>query len=81
MHPDIDVNSGVTDRAVADSDAVGTWEFDNAFVGMQYDGYLRRKPGDGGFKVWLRVLQAGNVRAMVEGFMNSVEYKLRFGVL
>jgi hypothetical protein len=66
-------------RAVADSDAVGAVEFNNAFVGMQYYGYLRRKPEPDGFQAWLRVLQSGDVRTMVNGFMNSVEYKLRFG--
>ena len=66
-------------RAVADSDAVGASEFNNAFVGMQYYGYLRRKPDQAGFNAWLAVLQAGNVRTMVDGFLNSVEYKLRFG--
>jgi hypothetical protein len=66
-------------RAVADSDAVGAQEFNNAFVGMQYYGYLRRKPDQAGFNAWLAVLQSGNVRTMVDGFLNSVEYKLRFG--
>ncbi|HEY9402457.1 MAG TPA: FG-GAP-like repeat-containing protein [Pyrinomonadaceae bacterium] len=66
-------------RAIADSDAVGAREFNNAFVGMQYYGYLRRKPDEEGFQAWLRVLQAGNVRTMVDGFLNSIEYKLRFG--
>jgi hypothetical protein len=66
-------------RAVADSDEVGAREFDNAFVGMQYYGYLRRKPDYAGFRAWLGVLQAGDVRTMVDGFLNSVEYKLRFG--
>ncbi|HEX8456242.1 MAG TPA: Calx-beta domain-containing protein [Pyrinomonadaceae bacterium] len=66
-------------RAVADSDAVGAREFNNAFVGMQYYGYLRRKPDQAGFDGWLRVLQSGDVRTMVNGFLNSTEYKLRFG--
>ncbi len=66
-------------RAVADSDAVGTAEFNNAFVGMQYYGYLRRKPDTAGFNAWLNVLQSGDVRTMVNGFLNSTEYKLRFG--
>jgi len=66
-------------RAVADSDEVGAQEFNHAFVGMQYYGYLRRKPDTEGFEAWLRVLQAGNARMMVDGFLNSVEYKLRFG--
>jgi hypothetical protein len=66
-------------RAVADSDAVGAAEFNHAFVGMQYYGYLRRKPDQEGFNAWLLVLQAGDVRTMVNGFLNSTEYKLRFG--
>jgi hypothetical protein len=66
-------------RAVADSDAVGAREFDNAFVAMQYYGYLRRKPDPAGFDDWLSVLQSGDVRTMVNGFLNSTEYKLRFG--
>ncbi|HEY9405680.1 MAG TPA: Calx-beta domain-containing protein [Pyrinomonadaceae bacterium] len=66
-------------RAIADSDAVGAQEFNNAFVAMQYYGYLRRKPDQAGFDAWLRVLQSGDVRTMVNGFLNSTEYKLRFG--
>jgi len=66
-------------RAVADSEEVGAEEFQNAFVGMQYYGYLRRKPDAEGFRAWLGVLQNGGGRIMVDGFLNSVEYKLRFG--
>ncbi|HZH32562.1 MAG TPA: FG-GAP-like repeat-containing protein [Pyrinomonadaceae bacterium] len=66
-------------RAIADSDAVGALEYNNAFVGMQYYGYLRRKPESAGYDAWLRVLQSGDIRTMVSGFMNSTEYKLRFG--
>jgi len=66
-------------RAVADSDEVGAQEVNNAFVGMQYYGYLRRKPDEAGFRAWLEVLQSGDVRTMVNGFLNSTEYKLRFG--
>ncbi|HEY0081239.1 MAG TPA: carboxypeptidase regulatory-like domain-containing protein, partial [Pyrinomonadaceae bacterium] len=66
-------------RAVADSERVGALEFDNAFVGMQYYGYLRRKPDAAGFEAWLGVLRSGDVRTMVNGFLNSTEYKLRFG--
>jgi photosystem II stability/assembly factor-like uncharacterized protein len=66
-------------RLVADSDEVGAGEFDNAFVAMQYYGYLRRKPEPAGFEGWLRVLQSGDARTMVNGFLNSQEYRLRFG--
>ena len=66
-------------RAIADSDEVGAAEFNNAFVAMQYYGYLRRKPEAAGYQAWLQVLQSGNQRTMVNGFMNSSEYRLRFG--
>jgi len=66
-------------RAIADSDQAAGAEFNNAFVGMQYYGYLRRKPDAAGYQDWLRVLQSGNQRTMVNGFMNSSEYRLRFG--
>ncbi|HEX8459288.1 MAG TPA: FG-GAP-like repeat-containing protein [Pyrinomonadaceae bacterium] len=66
-------------RAIADSDTVGAREFDNAFVAMQYYGYLRRKPDADGYAAWLAVLQRGDTRTMVAGFLNSPEYKLRFG--
>ena len=66
-------------RAVADSDEVVAAEFNNTFVAMQYYGYLRRKPDPAGYQAWLGVLQSGDVRAMVNGFLNSAEYKLRFG--
>ncbi len=66
-------------RAIADSDQVNAAEFNNAFVAMQYYGYLRRKPEAAGYQSWLQVLQSGNQRTMVNGFMNSAEYRLRFG--
>ncbi|HEX8131459.1 MAG TPA: FG-GAP-like repeat-containing protein [Pyrinomonadaceae bacterium] len=68
-------------RAVADSDEASALEFDNAFVAMQYYGYLRRKPEAAGYEAWLGVLRRGDIRTMVDGFMNSPEYKLRFGGL
>ena len=66
-------------RAIADSDQVNAAEFNNAFVAMQYYGYLRRKPEAAGYQAWLNVLQGGDIRTMVNGFMNSAEYRLRFG--
>ena len=68
-------------RAIADSDEVSGQEYNRAFVAMQYYGYLRRTPEQEGYNSWLRVINEdpGNVRVMVNGFMNSVEYRLRFG--
>jgi hypothetical protein len=68
-------------RAIADSDQVGRTEFYQAFVGMQYYGYLRRTPDTPGFNAWLNYLNThpDDSRTMVNGFVNSVEYRLRFG--
>jgi uncharacterized repeat protein (TIGR01451 family) len=68
-------------RAIADSDQVFNAEFNQAFVAMQYYGYLRRTPEDAGYIAWLAYLNAHptDFRTMVNGFMNSQEYRLRFG--
>ncbi len=68
-------------RAIADSDQVLGAEFNQAFVAMQYFGYLRRSPDVAGFNSWLNYLNAHptDSRTMVNGFMNSIEYRLRFG--
>jgi hypothetical protein len=68
-------------RAVADSDQVGSAEFNRAFVAMQYYGYLRRTPEPAGYESWLTFLNANptDFRKMVDGFLNSSEYRLRFG--
>ena len=68
-------------RAIVQSREVGDREFNGAFVAMQYYGYLRRTPETGGYNNWLNYLNAHptDARTMVNGFMNSTEYKLRFG--
>jgi hypothetical protein len=69
-------------RAVANSNEVTAAEASSAFVAMQYYGYLRRDPEEGGYNDWLRHLTVtfpGDFRSMVNGFMNSTEYRLRFG--
>ena len=68
-------------RAIADSDQVAAVEYNSAFVASQYYGYLRRTPEDSGYQAWLRVINQdpNNIRIMVNGFMNSTEYRLRFG--
>jgi hypothetical protein len=68
-------------RAIADSDQVSSLEFNSAFVAMQYFGYLRRTPEPSGYTAWLNYLNSNptDFRTMVNGFMNSVEYRLRFG--
>jgi hypothetical protein len=69
-------------RAIVQSDEVTlNFEAVNAFVASQYYGYLRRTPDAGGFTNWVDYLAAhpGDFRTMVNGFVNSVEYRLRFG--
>jgi hypothetical protein len=67
-------------RAVVQSREVDAVEYNGAFVAMQYYGYLRRAPEQSGYDAWLQVIARGDgYRVMVNGFMNSTEYRLRFG--
>jgi uncharacterized protein (TIGR03437 family) len=76
-------------RLVAEDPMLVQQEFNNAFVLMQYFGYLRRDPNSGndhdhtGYEFWLTKLNqfSGNfVNAeMVKAFLDSAEYKRRFG--
>jgi hypothetical protein len=72
--------SGVL-RAVVEHSDVDAAAFNSAFVAMQYFGYLRRDPEPQGFADWLRTINSNpaDIRSMVNGFMNSDEYRLRFG--
>jgi len=56
-------------------------EYNPSFVLMQYFGYLRRDPDQGGFDFWLDVLnnrEPNNYRSMICGFITSDEYQQRF---
>ena len=68
-------------RAVLQSREISDRESNSAFVAMQYYGYLRRTPESLGYQAWLNYLSThpGDYRTMVNGFMNSIEYRLRFG--
>jgi YVTN family beta-propeller protein len=78
-------------RAVAENAAFKQRETNRAFVLMQYFGYLRRDPDSApeatldfkGYQFWLSKLDSfgGNfVQAeMVRAFINSTEYRSRFG--
>jgi hypothetical protein len=69
-------------RAIVQSDEVTlNLEAVNAFVASQYYGYLRRTPDTGGFNGWVTYLKnnPSDFRTMVNGFVNSIEYRLRFG--
>jgi hypothetical protein len=76
-------------RAIAENGALKFNENNRAFVLMQYFGYLRRNPNDApdsdytGYKFWLDKLNLFNgnyIQAeMVASFINSLEYRQRFG--
>lgn len=68
-------------RAIADSEQVFNLEFNQGFVAFQYYGYLRRIPDTGGYNGWLNYMNAhpNDFRTMVNGFLNSDEYRKRFG--
>jgi len=66
-------------RQIVESSEVSNKYFDQAFVVMQYFGYLRRDP-DAAYLVWIQELDQGSdSRHMVTGFVNSTEYGSRFG--
>ncbi|HYY56940.1 MAG TPA: DUF4214 domain-containing protein [Pyrinomonadaceae bacterium] len=66
-------------RAIADSPEVYQKYYTQAFVVMQYFGYLRRDP-DAFYLDWIRILNEDpqNYRNMINGFVNSQEYRNRF---
>ena len=67
-------------RAVAESPEVTNKYYIPAFVVMEYFGYLRREP-DAFYQDWINTFNSdpSNYRQMVNGFMNSTEYRSRFG--
>jgi hypothetical protein len=75
-------------RAIAENPNLNQREFNNAFVLIQYFGYLRRNPDDApdgnfnGYNFWLNKLNQFNgnfVQAeMVKAFIVSNEYLARF---
>jgi hypothetical protein len=68
-------------REIVESREVAAIFYNRAFVTAQYFGYLRRDPESPGYEMWLAYLNANpsDFRTMVNGFVNSVEYRLRFG--
>jgi uncharacterized protein (TIGR03118 family) len=83
-----DLNSSAKTRAQVLREVVESPQFVNdqstfnrAFVLAEYFGYLRRDPEPGGFQNWLNFLNANpsDFRTMVNGFVNSTEYRARFG--
>jgi hypothetical protein len=67
-------------RELAESAEAYDKFYTEAFVVMQYFGYLRRDP-DKFYLDWIQIMNQdkSNYRNMVNGFMNSTEYRARFG--
>jgi CSLREA domain-containing protein len=75
-------------RRVAENSTLTRQQFTQAFVLMQYFGYLQRDPNSGrdadftGYNFWLEKLDrfSGNFEnaEMVKAFLSSVEYRARF---
>jgi hypothetical protein len=65
-------------REISESNEVYNKYYNQAFVVMQYFGYLQRQP-DALYLDWIAYLDAtGDSRSMINGFLNSVEYRARF---
>jgi len=69
-------------RRIAENQSFRNAKFNQAFVMMEYFGYLRRDPDSGGYEFWLNKLNEFNgnfERAdMVKAFIVSGEYRERF---
>jgi hypothetical protein len=66
-------------RDIAESPEVSAKYLVEATVVMHYFGYLRRDP-DAFYQDWITILnQTGDSRNVTNGFVNSLEYRARFG--
>jgi hypothetical protein len=69
-------------RAIAENNRFVSAKFNQAFVMMEYFGYLRRDPDESGYEFWLAKLNQfnGNFEQaeMVKAFIVSGEYRDRF---
>jgi VCBS repeat protein/FG-GAP repeat protein/uncharacterized protein DUF4214 len=67
-------------RALVESGEMDQKYYNEAFVVMQYFGYLRRT-ADAQYLQWIQTMNqnGGDYRLMINGFMNSIEYRQRFG--
>lgn len=81
-----DLNAGVKTRSQVLREVVDTAQFVQAaynrtFVLAEYFGYLGRDPDPAGFNAWVAFLNANpnDFRTLVRAFVDSVEYRSRFG--
>jgi len=74
-------------RQVSETQAFLDAEYNKSFVLMEYFGYLRRDPEQGGFNFWLGQLNqfplrdVGIQHAMACSFITSAEYQTRFSTV
>jgi hypothetical protein len=73
------ITRGQALRQIMETVEVDQKFYDESFVIMQYFSYLRRD-ADIMYLQWIQTLkQTGDYRLMVTGFLNSLEYRQRFG--
>jgi N-acetylneuraminic acid mutarotase len=67
-------------RELTESSEMQTKYSTESFVIMQYFGYLRRS-ADASYLAWIDIMNQNpnNYRGMIDGFINSDEYRKRFG--
>jgi hypothetical protein len=74
-------------RQIADSQGFIDAEYNQSFVLMEYFGYMRRDPDQGGYDFWLGQVNkfplrnVGIQHAMACSFITSAEYQLRFNTV
>ena len=75
------MSRGMVLRALTERQDFSNREFNAGFVLSQYFGFLRRDPDEAGFQNFLALLNSNpnDPRAVVANFVNSTEYRLRFG--
>jgi hypothetical protein len=73
------ITRGQALRELLESPEISAHFFNEAFVVVGYFAYLRREP-DAQYLVWLNTLNTtGDYREMIRGFIESQEYRHRFG--
>ncbi|HUQ31150.1 MAG TPA: tandem-95 repeat protein, partial [Pyrinomonadaceae bacterium] len=66
-------------RQFVESTEVFTKYVNEAFIVMNYFGFLRRNP-DAAFQAWIQIFNKSNDdKGIINGFVNSAEYRHRFG--
>jgi hypothetical protein len=66
-------------RQFVESTEVFTKYVNEAFIVMNYFGFLRRNP-DAAYQAWIQIFnQSNDDKGIISGFMNSAEYRHRFG--